>query len=87
MSKKYLTKLHNELTNKKIQHEYIQEDYLTCVKIPIKNAQPFVIEEYHDCDLECQILVTQPQTKISQVCIDTEEDFKSYVDSLVFVFG
>lgn len=37
--------------------------------------------------IECQILVTQTQTKISQVCIDTEEDFKSYVDSLVFVFG
>ena len=45
MSKQYLTKLHNELTNKKIQHEYIQENYLTCVKIPVKNAQPFVIEE------------------------------------------
>lgn len=87
MSKQYLTKLHNELTNKKIQHEYIQEDYLTCIKIPVGNAQPFVIEEYNDCDLECQILATQTQTKVSQFPIDTEDDFKSYVDSLVFVFG
>ena len=87
MSKQYLTKLHNELTNKKIQHEYVQEDYLTCIKIPVGNAQPFVIEEYHDCDLECQILVTQTQTNVSQICIDTEDDFNSYVDSLVFVLG
>ena len=87
MSKQYLNKLHNELTDKKIQHEYIQENHLTCIKIPTKGAQPFVIEEYHDCDLKCQILVTQTQTKVSQVCIDTEEDFKSYVDSLVFIFG
>ena len=87
MSKPYLTKLHNELTNKKIQHEYIQEDHLTCIKIPVGNAQPFVIEEYYDCNLECPIFVTQTQTTVSQVCIDNENDFKSYVDSLVFVFG
>lgn len=87
MSKPYLTKLHNELTNKKIQHEFIQEDYLTCVKIPVnKNAQPFVIEEYHDADFECQILVTQTQTKLSQFEIYTEEDFNEYVRFLeVFV--
>lgn len=87
MSKQYLTKLHNELTNKKIQHEYIQENHLTCIKIPGGNAQPFVIEEYYDCNLECPILVTQTQTTVSQVCIDNENDFKSYVDSLVFVLG
>ena len=87
MSKQYLAKLHNELTDKKIQHEYIQEDHLTCVKIPVGNAQPFVIEEYHDCDFECQMLVTQTQTNVSLVCIYTEDDFKSYVDSLVFLFG
>lgn len=87
MSKQYLTKLHNELTSKNVQHEYIQEDHLTCVKIPTNGTQPFVIEEYQDYDLECPILVTQTQSTVSQVCIDTEEDFKSYVDSLMFVFG
>ena len=87
MSKQYLTKLHNELTNKKIQHEYIQEDYSTCIKIPVGNAQPFVIEECYDCNLECTILVTQTQTTVSQICIDNENDFKLYVDSLVFVLG
>lgn len=87
MSKQYLTKLHNELTDKKIQHEYIQKPHLACVKIPVGNAQPFVIEEYYNTELQCPILVTQTQTKVSQVCINTEEDFKSYVDSLVFIFG
>lgn len=87
MSKQYLTKLHNELTNKKIQHEYIQEDHLTCIKIQTNGSQPIVIEEYYDCDLECPVLVTQTQTKISQVYIDTEDDFNGIVDSLVFLFG
>lgn len=87
MSKQYLTKLHNELTNKKIQHEYIQEDHLTCIKIQTNGSQPIVIEEYYDCDLECPVLVTQTQTKVSQVYIDTEDDFNGIVDSLVFLFG
>lgn len=87
MSKQYLTKLHNELTNKNIQHEYIQEDYLTCIKIPTNGKQPIMIEEYYNCDLESPILVTQTQTKLSQVCIDTEDDFNDYINSLVFIFG
>ena len=87
MSKQYLTKLHNKLTNKKIQHEYIQEDHLTCIKIQTNGSQPIVIEEYYDCDLECPVLVTQTQTKVSQVYIDTEDDFNGIVDSLVFLFG
>ena len=87
MSKQYLAKLHNELTNKKIQHEYIQEDYLTCIKIQTNGAQPVAIEEYYDYELDCPVLVTQTQTKVSQVCIDTENDFNGIVDSLVFLFG
>ena len=87
MSKQYLTKLHNELTNKKIQHEYIQEDHLTCIKIQTNGSQPIVIEEYYDCDLECPVLVTQTQTRIKEFGIDSEEGFNSYVDSLVFIFG
>jgi hypothetical protein len=87
MSKQYLTKLHNELTNKKIQHEYIQEDHLTCIKIQTNGAQPVVIEEYYDCDLECPVLVTQTQSCIKEFGIDSEKGFNSYVDSLVFIFG
>ena len=87
MSKQYLTKLHNELTDKKIQHEYIQKPHLTCVKIPVGNAQPFVIEEYYNTELQCPILVTQTQTKVSEFVIDTKEDFNEYVRLLGFVFG
>lgn len=87
MSKQYLTKLHNELTDKNIEHEYFQKSYLTCISIPVKNAQPVIIQEHYDYELDCPILVTQTQTKVSQFAIDNEEDFKSYVDSLAFVFG
>ena len=87
MSKQYLTKLHNELTSKNIQHEYIQKSYLTCINIPVKSSQPVIIQEHYDYELECPILVIQTQTKVSQVCIDTEDDFNSYVDSLVCIFG
>lgn len=87
MSKQYLAKLQNELTNKKIQHEYIQKDHLTCIKIQTNGAQPVVIEEYYDCDLECPVLVTQTQSSIKEFGIDSEKGFNSYVDSLVFTFG
>lgn len=87
MSKQYLAKLHNELTNKKIQHEYIQKDHLTYIKIQTNGAQPVVIEEYYDCDLECPVLVTQTQSSIKEFGIDSEKGFNSYVDSLVFIFG
>lgn len=87
MSKQYLAKLHNELTNKKIQHEYIQENHLTCIKIQTNGSQPIVIEEYYDCDLECPVLVTQTQSSTKEFGIDSEEGFNSYVDSLVFIFG
>lgn len=87
MSKQYLTKLHNELNSKNIQHEYIKENHLTCIKIPTKGAQPIMIEEYYDCNLEYPILVTQTQTTVSQVCIDNEDDFNGYVSSLIFIFG
>ena len=87
MSKKYLTKLHNELTNKKIQHEYIQEDHLTCIKIQTNGAQPVVIEEYYDCDLKCPVLVTQTQSSIKEFGIDSKKGFNQYLSSLVFIFG
>lgn len=87
MSKKYLTKLHNELTNKKIQHEYIQEDHLTCIKIQTNGTQPIVIEEYYDCDLKCPVLVTQTQSSIKEFGIDSKKGFNQYLSSLVFIFG
>lgn len=87
MSKKYLTKLHNELTNKKIQHEYIQEDHLTCIKIQTNGTQPIVIEEYYDCDLKCPVLVTQTQSIIKEFGIDSKKGFNQYLSSLVFIFG
>lgn len=89
MEKQYLTKIYNRLTEKNIPCEHIQEDYLTCVKIPLKveNAQPFVIEEYYDCDLECPVIVTKTQTKISLFEVFTEEDFNEYMRMLEFFVG
>lgn len=87
MSKEYLNKLHNALAKKNIPHEFIQEDHLTCVKIPTNNSQPFIIEEYYNTDLDCPIFVTQTPTKVSEYVIDKEEDFNQYVHWLEFFFG
>ena len=53
----------------------------------MENAQPFVVEEYYDCYLECPVIVTKTQTKISQFEVFTEEDFNEYMRMLEFFVG